>query len=47
MTVQVCSQNLAYCVWLSDDASRREGSFEVATLVKVVPPTESGVLPAA
>lgn len=38
MTVQVCSQNLAYCVWFDEESSRKEGSFEVGTLVKVAPP---------
>ena len=38
MTVQVCSQNLAYCVWFDEESSRKEGSFEVGTLVKVEAP---------
>lgn len=38
MTVQVCSQNLAYCVWFDEESTRKEGSFEVGTLVKVEPP---------
>lgn len=38
MTVQVCSQNLAYCVWFDEEATRKEGSFEVGTLVVVDPP---------
>jgi uncharacterized protein YodC (DUF2158 family) len=38
MTVQVCSQNLAYCVWFDEDSNRKEGSFEVGTLLLVEPP---------
>jgi len=38
MTVQVCSQNLAYCVWFDEEANRKEGSFELGTLDKVEPP---------
>ena len=38
MTVQVCSQNLAYCVWFDEESNRKEGSFELGTLVKVEPP---------
>lgn len=41
MTVQVCSQNLAYCVWFDDEATRKEGSFEVGTLVKVDPSSKA------
>ena len=37
MTVQVCSQNLVYCVWFDDEATRKEGSFESRTLEKAEP----------
>ena len=42
MTVQVCSQNLAYCVWFDEASARKEGSFEVGTLVIVEPPATAG-----
>ena len=38
MTVQVCSLSLCYCVWFDEDGSRKEGSFEMDTLIQVEPP---------
>lgn len=37
MTVQVCSQNLVYCVWFDEESTRKEGSFELDTLEKAQP----------
>lgn len=49
MTVQVRSQNLAYCVWFDEASARKEGSFDVGTLIKVDPPptASEGGQPAA
>ncbi len=38
MTVQVRSQSLVYCIWFTEDGARKEGNFEISTLVKVEPP---------
>jgi uncharacterized protein YodC (DUF2158 family) len=37
MTVQVCSENLAYCIWFGENAQRQDGMFEASSLELVEP----------